>query len=85
MNYVTGMEVVQPLSNVIQLVMGSALSDVTQYENTYKAKSVRVRVAHDVPHEVPARHPVRDELGRVDSGTQKGNNIWVVQSFPYHS
>jgi len=30
MNYITGMEVVQPLSNVIQLMMGSVSSGVTQ-------------------------------------------------------
>jgi len=54
-------------------------------ENTYEAKSVRVRVVRDVPHEVPPRHPVRNESGRVDGGAKKGDNIWVVQSFPYHN
>lgn len=52
--------------------------------HTHEIKSVRVWVVCDVSREVPVRHPVRDELERVNSDTQKGDKVWVIQAVPHH-
>ena len=52
---------------------------------TYETYPVRVRVARDVLGHDPTWHPVRDQLRRIDSSTQKGDNIRMCQVFPDHS
>ena len=53
--------------------------------DTHEAESVCVWVARDVPGQIPAGHPAQNELEGSGGGTQKGDDVWMCQVFPYHS
>ena len=42
-------------------------------------------MTRDVFSQAPTRHPIRDQLGWIDSSTQKGDDIRMNQVFPDHS
>ena len=57
MNHIARVEVAQAFSDIGKLAMGSAW-DENNGRDTYKSKSVCVRVLLDVFLQVPPRHPV---------------------------
>ena len=46
---------------------------------------VRVWVTGDVLGQVPTWHPIRDQSRRIESNTQKGDDVRMSQVFPDHS
>ena len=53
-------------------------------KNTDDVQSIRVWVVRDVFHQIPTRHPIRNELEWVDGDTQKGEDVRMCQMFPHH-
>ena len=51
-------------------------------EDTHEIESICIWMVRDVFHQVPAGHPIRNELEGIDGGTQKGDNILVRQVPP---
>jgi hypothetical protein len=43
--------------------------------DTHETQSVGIWVARDVFSQVPTRHPIRDELDRVDGDTQEWGDV----------
>ena len=41
-------------------------------------------VSSDVPHQVPSGDECRNELKGVESNTQEGKDVWMMQVFPRH-
>lgn len=39
----------------------------------------------NILRQAPTRHPRRNELEGVESDTQKGEDVRMIQAFPYHS
>ena len=54
----------------------------TQRKHTHKYKSIRIRVLLHVFRQIPARHPIRNELEGICSDTHKGQDVRVFQVFP---
>ena len=41
-------------------------------------------MVRDVFHQIPTRHPIREELEWVDGDTHKRDDVWMYQMFPRH-
>ena len=68
MNYIAGVEIPEAFGDVGQLVTGVS-ARWTQRRDTYESKSVRIGIIPEVLRQVPAGHPIRDELEGSDSDT----------------
>lgn len=51
---------------------------------TYETQDICAWTVCNVFHQVPARHPNRNEPEGVDCDTQKWNDVWVRRVFPHH-
>ena len=52
---------------------------------THKTYPVCIRVARDVLSKASTRHLIRDQLGWIDSSTQKRDDIRMGQVLPHYS
>ena len=52
---------------------------------THETQPIRVWVTRDVFHQVTTRSPNRNKLEGIDGDTEKGDDVWMCQVFPYHS
>jgi hypothetical protein len=56
--------------------------DPTQQEETYETESVYVWVRRCVLDDIPAGHPIRNELEGFGENASEGDDVWVCQVFP---
>ena len=84
MDHIARVEVAEAVGDIGQLVTSVSVERVHQGD-TYESKSVCIRVFLDVLPEGSTRHPVRNELEGIDSGTQEWQDVRVYQVFPDHS
>ena len=71
MYHTTGVKITEALRNIVQLIAGYALTS-HDIRDTHESKAIYVGVSLDVFQQVPARHPIGDELEGGDGNTQKG-------------
>ena len=84
MYHAVRVDVIEALCDVDQLKNLRRRAGEAQKE-AHKSDPIPVRVRFDVSHQVSSRHPLRRNLGRVDSRTYEWDDVGMRHSFPHQS
>jgi len=82
MDHVTGVEVAETISDLGQL--DGSEHRVETVGGTYEFKSVCTGVVLNVFRQIPAKHPIRNELEGSDGNTEEWEDVWVCHPLPHY-